>query len=187
MSSAKIGSIFSKALGPERPPFCRQFLPMDSATLPQPKVARCHQLFREVARGDIRHQLDSLSRRRSHQRHRAPGPIWPITRSKRPLRSRAAVAGTPTVQPVYPTHTDPKMLGRLAPRRPLSRPLRLRAAAGHQSRTSLPRPRKENRCAKTRSSVTLWESPRFKSGRKRLYELAPVWWTVDGLWSWYQV
>jgi hypothetical protein len=42
--------------------------------------------------------------------------------------------------------------------------LRSRVPAGHQNRTlASPTPEKENQCTKTRSSITLWESHRFKS------------------------
>ena len=42
--------------------------------------------------------------------------------------------------------------------------LRSRVPAGHQNRTlASPTPEKENQCPKTRSSITLWESRRFKS------------------------
>ena len=46
--------------------------------------------------------------------------------------------------------------------------LRLRVLADHQNRTSAsPAPAKENQCTKTRSSLTLWESRRFKSAGNR--------------------
>ena len=46
--------------------------------------------------------------------------------------------------------------------------LRLRVPADHQNRTSAsPAPATENQCTKIRSSLTLWESRRFKSGGNR--------------------
>src|SRR6476646_3155510 len=46
--------------------------------------------------------------------------------------------------------------------------LRLRVPADHQNRTSAsPAPATENQCTKIRSSLTLWESRRFKSDGNR--------------------
>src|SRR6266853_4963229 len=46
--------------------------------------------------------------------------------------------------------------------------LRLHVPAGHQNRTlASSAPEKENQCPKTRSSLTSWESHRFKSGGNR--------------------
>src|SRR6202035_310965 len=49
--------------------------------------------------------------------------------------------------------------------------LRLRVPADHQNRTSAsPAPAMENQCTKIRSSLTLWESRRVKSGGNRFSE-----------------